>query len=375
MRRIRRVGGGTVSDARCDHGIVSFQERFGDLLGSLEAGDAPGAARLDDGTMIANTVGGAAGEVSGAERFAVACTTEQTVLGEGARWDARRGELLRVDILRGRVFRDVVAPDGGLRSAQTYQLPVPVGAIAPVWNDDGWLLAAGGGFVHLASDGATRDLADVVAAGARMNDAACDARGRCWAGSLADDHRPGGGALHRLDTDGRVETVLDGLTIPNGIGWDPDGETMYLVDSGPGEVFAFSFDPDRGAITAGRVLITVSRHDGTPDGLTVDAAGDLWVAMYGGGRVHRYAPDGMLREVVAVPALQTTCCAFGGVGLRRLYVTTATEGWTDEQRSADPAAGLVYRVDTGATGLPAAPFVPDPTWWGTARGHQGGDGR
>jgi sugar lactone lactonase YvrE len=372
MGRIRRVGVHIVADAGRDLRIVSLGWVIGCLLNSLEAGDARGAVRFDDGPMSMSIVDGAAGAAPGAERLVVACTAEQTVLGEGVRWDARRGELLRVDILRGRVFRDVVTPDGGLRSVQTYQLPVPVGAIAPVWNDDGWLLAAGRGFVRLAPDGTTRDLVDAVAAGTRMNDAACDARGRCWAGSLADDHRPGGGGLHWLDPDGRVETVLDGLTIPNGIGWDPDGETMYLVDSGPGEVFAFSFDPDRGAITAGRVLIAVSRHDGTPDGLTVDAAGDLWVAMYGGGRVHRYAPDGTLRDVVAVPALQTTCCAFGGVGLRRLYVTTATEGWTDEQRSADPAAGLVYCVDTDAAGLPAAPFVPDRTWWGTVRGHQGG---
>ena len=97
--------------------------------------------------------------------------------------------------------------------------------------------------------------------------------------------------------------------------------------------------------------------------MTVDAAGDLWVAIYGGGRVHRYAPDGSLREVRSIPARECTCCAFGGPGLTRLYVTTATEGWTDEQRRAEPAAGLVYRLDTDTTGQPAAPFRPDPAWW------------
>jgi sugar lactone lactonase YvrE len=87
------------------------------------------------------------------------------------------------------------------------------------------------------------------------------------------------------------------------------------------------------------------------------------VAIYGGGRVNRYAPDGSLREVYPIPARQCTCCAFGGPGLHRLFVTTATEGWTDEQRRSDPAAGKVYRVDTHATGRPAAPFRPDLTWW------------
>lgn len=309
--------------------------------------------------------------VAGAQhpaRRGVAGTTRQTVLGAGARWDARRGELLSVDILRGHVFRDRVVGDGGLQPVRTYRLPVPVGAIAPVWNHDGWLLAAGRGFVHLASDGATHDLVEVVDDGTRMNDAACDARGRCWAGSLADDHRPGGGALHRLDPSGQVETVLDGLTTPSGIGWDPTGETMYLVDSGPGVVLEFSFAPDSGTLRAGRVLLSVAPHDGVPGGLAVDAAGDLWVAINGGGRVQRHGPDGTLREVFVVPALQVTSCAFAGAGLRRLYVTTATEGWAEHQRRADPASGIVYRIDTDATGLPVASFVPDPTWWGTVRG-------
>lgn len=97
--------------------------------------------------------------------------------------------------------------------------------------------------------------------------------------------------------------------------------------------------------------------------MTVDAAGDLWVAIYGGARVNRYSPDGSLRDVHRVPAQQCTCCAFGGPGLHTLYVTTATESWTDEQRRTDPAAGLVYRIDTDATGRPAAPFIPAPAWW------------
>ncbi len=97
--------------------------------------------------------------------------------------------------------------------------------------------------------------------------------------------------------------------------------------------------------------------------MTVDAAGDLWVALYGGGRVHRYAPDGVLRNVVRVPAEQSTSCAFGGPGLRRLYITTATENWTDQQRLDEPAAGLVYRVETDTYGRPARAFRPDRGWW------------
>ena len=299
--------------------------------------------------------------------MAVACTTDQHLLGEGARWDARRSELLRVDILDGRVYRDRVADDGALIPVRTYEVPGTVGAIAPVEDDEGWLLAAGLGFARLSPDGSLRRFAEITPPGTRMNDAACDPQGRLWAGTLADDHRAGGGALYRLDPDGRVERMLDGLTISNGLGWSVDGGTMYFADSGPRVIHAFAFDGERGTIADGRVLVEVPDEVGTPDGLTVDADGDLWVAVYGAGQVHRYTPEGELREVLSVPARETTSCAFAGPGLSRLYVTTATENWTDEERRADPSAGLTYRFETDATGRPAAPFRPDPTWWWTRR--------
>ena len=293
---------------------------------------------------------------------AIACTTDQHLLGEGARWDARRGELLRVDIMDGLVLRDRVDDDGGLIPVRTYEVPGTVGAITPVEGDEGWLLASNRSFVHLSPDGALHPLAEVAPEGTRMNDAACDPQGRFWAGTKAHDNHDGGGALYRLDRDGQIELMLDGLTISNGLGWSPDGATMYLADTIPRIIHAFSFDGEHGAISNGRVLVTVTEGAG-PDGLTVDAAGDLWVAIFGAGRVQRYSPDGALREELHVPAMETTSCAFAGQGLNRLYVTTATEDWSDERRRAEPAAGLTYRFDTDATGRPAAPFRPDSTWW------------
>jgi sugar lactone lactonase YvrE len=292
-----------------------------------------------------------------------ACTISQAVLGEGLRWDARRSELLAVDILAGRVYRGRVAGDGSLSLVRPYQVPGTVGAVAPVEGDEGWLLAAGRGFVHLSLDGALRPIVEVSPIGTRMNDGASDPQGRFWAGTLADDFRPGGGALYRLDPHGGVELMLSDLTISNGLGWSPDGATMYLADSGPRVVHAFRFRAEDGTISDGRQLIAIAEGAGAPDGLTVDADGDIWVAIYGAGRVHRYSPDGVLQEELPVPAEQCTSCAFAGPELGRLYVTTATEGWSDEQRRSEPTAGLVYRFDTDATGRPAAPFRPDPTWW------------
>jgi sugar lactone lactonase YvrE len=171
--------------------------------------------------------------------------------------------------------------------------------------------------------------------------------------------------VYRLDGRGQAHVMLDGLTISNGLGWSPDGTTMYLADSIPGVVLAFAFDGEHGAISDRTVLIDLQDEDGAPDGLTVDSDGDLWIAIWGVGQVRRYRPDGEQQEVLSVPARETTSCAFAGPGLRWLYVTTATEDWTDEQRRAHPGAGLVYRLETGATGRPAAPFRPDPDWWAT----------
>jgi sugar lactone lactonase YvrE len=295
---------------------------------------------------------------------ALACSAEQSVLGEGPRWDDRRNELLRVDILAGRVFRDRIADDGDLVPVRVYDVPGTVGAVAPVHGDGGWVLATNRGFARLSYDGALRALTDDVAPpGTRMNDAACDPQGRFWAGTVAHDQRPGAGELYRLDPDGSTHLVHDGLTISNGLGWSPDGRTMYVTDSVPGVIHAFGFDGATGAISDGRVLIDVPDDLGGPDGLTVDAGGDLWVAIWGGGRIHRYSPDGELRAALAIPAEQTTSCAFGGPNLRTLYVTTGTENWTDEQRRANPNAGLVYRIETTAGGTPAALFRPEASWW------------
>ena len=120
---------------------------------------------------------------------AVACTAEQTQLGEGVRWDDRRDELLRVDIIAGRVYRDRVAEDGALLLVRATTVPWTVGMIAPIEGDDGWLLAAGRGFAYLALDGTPRTMADVSPAGTRMNDGACDPQGRFWGGTMADDQR------------------------------------------------------------------------------------------------------------------------------------------------------------------------------------------
>lgn len=280
-------------------------------------------------------------------------SAEIAELGEGARWDAASGELLWVDIAAG-VLRRAVEDGPGLRTVATVEVGEPLGAVAPIAGG-GWLLAAGRGFRYLAPTGELTALLDTEPAGVRMNDAACDPQGRFWAGSTGQDQRPGAGRLLRCDPDGTVRVVLPGRTVANGLGWSPDGRTLYHADSGPGVVTAYPTDPATGDLGPGRELVKPDR--GVPDGLTVDDEGALWVAVHGAGEVRRYAPDGGTLAVVPLPVSQPTSVAIGGATGRRLFVTTAWEHLDERRRAAEPDAGRVFAVDdVGVTAPPVRSF-------------------
>jgi sugar lactone lactonase YvrE len=286
-------------------------------------------------------------------------------LGEGPRWDARRQRLLWVDIMRGRVH--AFTPATG--QCRNFAVGRPVGALACTAALDGvgggasdgsLVLAVAGGFARLDLDAGRFEMLATVDADPtqiRMNDGACDAAGRFWAGTMALDERPGAGALYRLDPDGSVHTMLTGVTISNGLDWSPDGRRMYYVDSPTRRIDAFDFDAATGAIANRRTLADVPAEAGVPDGLTVDAAGFLWVALWGGAALRRYAPDGTLERVVPLPVTHPTSCAFGGAALDELYVTSARGKLTLAERVGQPQAGGVLRLRPGVVGRPAHLFA------------------
>jgi sugar lactone lactonase YvrE len=189
----------------------------------------------------------------------------------------------------------------------------------------------------------------------RMNDGACDARGRFYCGSMAYDETPGRGRLYRLDPDGSTDVVLDGVTISNGLAWTPDGSLAYYVDTPTQRVDVLTVDPRGGGdFVDRRPLVTVPYEHGAPDGLTLDADGGIWVALFGGRAVHRYTADGRLDAVVDVPASQVTACAFGGPELSDLYVTTSREG---VDPSDEPAAGALFWCRPGVRGVDVHVFA------------------
>jgi sugar lactone lactonase YvrE len=280
------------------------------------------------------------------------------LLSEGPRWHEERQELLWVDILGRQVHRGPIGADGGMERLETITVDRHVGAVAPAIGG-GYVLAAGPGFLFLDETGQLDELAQPERGrtDVRMNDGACDPQGRFWGGTMAYDESPGGGALYRLELDGSCTTVLTGLTISNGIGWSPDGMTMYLNDSGTACVYAFGFDGSTGAISDRRTLVHTERPGVVPDGLTVDEQGGIWVALWGGGAVNSYEPDGTLRASIELPVERPTSCAFGGPERDILFVTTARVDLDDTQLARQPGAGRVFAIHgLGIHGLPCLPY-------------------
>lgn len=272
-------------------------------------------------------------------------------LGEGPLWDVERQCLWFVDIMRGHVHRF----DPAVGSDRIYEVGQPVSAVACATRGD-LVCAVRDGFVRLDTDsGVVTPLASVEADNPRnrMNDGYVDARGRFWAGTMSMHREREQGALYRLDPDGTVTKHLDGVTTSNGIDWTGDSTRMYYIDTGRPQIDVFDFDVDRGTIANRRVFAAIDPSEGKPDGLIVDADDHVWVALWNGGRLYRYAPDGMRVETVMLPTPLTTKPAFGGADLGDLYVTSAFIALDAAARIASPQAGCLFRLRPGVRGRAA----------------------
>ncbi|MFD9547935.1 SMP-30/gluconolactonase/LRE family protein [Nocardia salmonicida] len=265
-------------------------------------------------------------------------------LGEGPRWDPAAQVLLWVDILRAHIH----TYDPRTGATTTVQAPQHVGAVAP---------RAQGGLVVNLRDGISSYAAGCFewihhnpVPGRRGNDAAVAPDGALWAGTMRYDEQPGGGTLARLTGDGVLTPWPISVTISNGIGWSPDGHRMYYIDSPTRRIDVF--DVVDGLPRGRAPWVCIEPGAGWPDGLSVDADGAVWVALYDGAAVRRYTPDGRLDRTVRVPVSRPTACAFGGRSLTDLYITTAQS----EQRS-QPAAGSLLVMPGAGHGLAQPPFA------------------
>ncbi|MEU3654021.1 SMP-30/gluconolactonase/LRE family protein [Streptomyces sp. NPDC032161] len=272
--------------------------------------------------------------------------SENAELGEGPTWDPAAGRLIWVDILAARVH--TYDPVTGHRTVRTTEQHV--GAAKP--------RAGGGLVVNLRDgiglydpDGAFRWLVHDPEPGRRGNDAAVAPDGALWAGTMRYDETEIGGSLARVAPDGGVTPVLPVVACSNGIGWSPDERLMYYVDTPTRRVDVFDFDGEN-AVNR-RPFATIEEGAGFPDGLTVDADGAVWVALWDGAAVRRYTPDGSLDRIVELPVRRPTACAFGGTDLRDLYISSARVGLD----APHPLSGSLLVLPDAGQGMPGTPFA------------------
>ncbi|MER5263569.1 SMP-30/gluconolactonase/LRE family protein [Actinosynnema sp. NPDC002837] len=268
-------------------------------------------------------------------------------LGEAPTWDHASGTLLWVDVLGSEVHRYNPSRDDDA----VLEVPQHVGAAKPRTRG-GLVLNLRDGVALIDRDGVKTWLVYWARDGVRGNDAAIDPAGRLWAGTMRYDEDPGGW-LARVEPSGDAKVVLDKVSVSNGIGWSPDAALMYYIDSAERRIDVLDYDRETGEATNRRPLVDVPR--GLPDGLTVDASGAIWVALWGGAALHRYTPDGVLDREVELPVGQPTACAFGGADFTDLYVTTARVGLSGDALSE--LAGSVLVLPGVGEGLPSTAFA------------------
>lgn len=264
-------------------------------------------------------------------------------LGEGAFWDTARGSLVWVDILNGHIHELAGS------AHRVYDVDTHVG-VAAARAGGGWVLAVREGFAAFDPETQrTEILHRIEVPGTRMNDGNVDRHGRFYAGSMLYTEEADGGRLYRLDADLSVHVVLEPVSVSNGIDWSMDGKSVYYVDSPTLTIARFEFDDGTGTWSNGATFARLEAGEGFPDGLTVDADGCVWLAVWDGAQVRRYTPDGRIDRIVQVPAPRVTSCGFGGSDLATLYITTARVGLSPSQLDEYPLSGSLFALHPGVT--------------------------
>ncbi len=277
--------------------------------------------------------------------------TARARLGEGPVWDADQQTLYWVDIYNHLVHQ--FNPKTG--KDRYFEVGDLVSAIA-IAKPDQLLLALRDrlAFLNLKTEKLeTLKSVKFSHPDTRFNDGKCDPQGRFWIGSISQV--PGQAALYRY-ADGSLEEMETGLTISNGLGWSPDGQTFYLTDSPKRTIYAYNFDGETGKISDRRVFVQLEDESVEPDGLTVDTAGNIWSALWDGWAVVCFNPHGEELLRLKMPVQRPTCPTFGGPQLTDLYITTASVGLSQQEIQQGFYAGDVFSVSTATPGMPTYSF-------------------
>lgn len=270
-------------------------------------------------------------------------------LGEGPIWTPETNSVTWTDITQN-TFHTANIDTG---KTESFGVPSMIGAIAHT-KDGHYIAATQKGFARISIDGQYSPLHSFLQDDMRMNDGKVDPAGRFWAGSMALSFEKDRGSLYILETDNSYQKVLDNITLSNGMGWSPDAQYFYYIDSIPGVLKRFEYDLDNGKISNPKNLITFAAASGVPDGMSVSSDGKIVIALWDGGRIEIYEPTGAKVSEIKLGVSRPTCCTFAGPNQDILIVSTASQGI---DRADEPLAGKILAVTgTGLSGLPTQQY-------------------
>jgi sugar lactone lactonase YvrE len=281
------------------------------------------------------------------------------IIGESPTWAAAEKALYWIDVKKPALYRY----DAQTGDQRAWSMPGDIGAFALVEQPAGAVVALREGLFRLdfASDSMKRLAPPTFDPQLfRYNEGACDAAGRFWVGVMFDPleegHPPQRSSLHRFGLESGLRAEPDAAELHNGMAWSVGERVFYLSHSYRGEVFAFEFDGQSGRLGERRLFASVPKADGIPDGAATDTRGGYWCALHGGSRLRRFTAEGVHDRDIELPVSQPTMCAFGGEALDVLYVTSASDKLTTEQRRREPLAGALLRLRPGEIGI-AKPYL------------------
>lgn len=277
-------------------------------------------------------------------------------IGESPTWAPAEKALYWIDIKKPALYRY----DPSTRDQRSWPMPSDIGAFGLVGDPTGAVVALRQGIFRLDfTSGSLTRLASPPYDPAlfRFNEGACDVAGRFWVGVMFDPVKdpsppPQVSSLHSFTLRDGLCHQPDDAELHNGMAWSPDGSRFYLSHSQRREVFTYAFDPASGRLGVRTLFAKIPETFGLPDGAAVDSHGGYWCALHGASRLRRYTATGAVDRDIALPVSQPTMCAFAGESLDMLYVTSAADKLTPEQRRREPLAGALLRLRPGETGIP-----------------------
>ncbi len=282
-------------------------------------------------------------------------------LGEGAFWNHESQEFYWVDILG----KQLHIYDPVTQQNRSIETPSRVGTVVPKNDSTAIVALDDGAYLLNINNGDIAQLSDVEKEMSinRFNDGKCDPNGNLWVGSMNLKEEMPSGSVYKISEKGDTTTMIDSVTISNGIVWTKDGGTMYYIDTPTAQIRAYDYDMDTATISNMRVAVEVPPSLGFPDGMAIDEEDKLWVGLWNGNSVARFDPlSGTLISKIEVPAHNVTACAFGGPELDKLYITTASVDMTEEEKEMYPLAGSIFVADPGVRGVKSTFFgTKNPT--------------